>query len=287
MAGRIRTIKPELLEDEKAAALPDNAWRLFVGSWLLADDHGNFRAGERYLAAHIWQDTSRLAEARGGLRRLAADNFVSIYEVNGEIYAHIRTWAQHQRVDNAGKARMPGPDKAERDLTQEFAESLGESPRFAARPRPPTTDLDQDLDLDLRSAASPRGAPDHPEPDASSAPGSNLKNGKSKKRSKSLMPDDWQPPPGVYVWARHFLDVRMVEDDVLGALEEFRDYHIQKGTLHNERGRLAAFRTWLRNQRKFQGPKLRESYDRNDDEVWGTTPQGFDWENAGRQGDLL
>ena len=54
MAGRIRSIKPELLEDEKAAALSDAAWRLFVSSWLLADDYGCFRAGPRYLAALVW-----------------------------------------------------------------------------------------------------------------------------------------------------------------------------------------------------------------------------------------
>ena len=62
MAGRIRTIKPELLEDEVASSLSDSAWRLFVSSWLLADDHGNFRAGRRYLAASVWQDTTKDAD---------------------------------------------------------------------------------------------------------------------------------------------------------------------------------------------------------------------------------
>ena len=59
MAGRIRSIKPELLDDEVAAGLSDAAWRLFVSSWILADDHGCFRAGARYLAPQGWPDTRR------------------------------------------------------------------------------------------------------------------------------------------------------------------------------------------------------------------------------------
>jgi len=156
MPGRIRSIKPELLEDEKAAALPDAAWRLFVSSWLLADDHGNFRAGDRYLAAHVWQDTRKIVVARGGLMRLANDAFIIIYEVNSERYAHIRSWRRHQRIDNAGKPRVPGLTTENHIDSARFAVTFGEPPQSTAilgglpldpdpDLRPPTPTTDQDL----------------------------------------------------------------------------------------------------------------------------------------------
>ncbi len=146
MAGRIRTIKPELLDDERAAELSDAAWRLFVSSWLLADDHGNFRAGGKYLAAQVWQDTSR--DADGPLAELARSGRVELYEVDGQRYAHIPTWRRHQRIDNAGKPRVPVPTDTNRILSDRFAEIRGESREVAATLgkspldlRPPTSDL--------------------------------------------------------------------------------------------------------------------------------------------------
>lgn len=54
MAGRIRTLKPEMLEDAIIAELSDTAFRLFVGMILLADDAGRLRADSRYLAGQIF-----------------------------------------------------------------------------------------------------------------------------------------------------------------------------------------------------------------------------------------
>ena len=73
MAGRIRTIKPELLEDDATAGLSDSAWRVFVSMLLLADDYGNLRANPMLLdAAIFWganagRDWSRLSTELGGL----------------------------------------------------------------------------------------------------------------------------------------------------------------------------------------------------------------------------
>lgn len=153
MAGRIRTIKPELLEDEKASALSDAAWRLFVSSWLLADDHGRFRAGAKYLAAQVWQDTGETEKASRALAELARVGRVRVYRVEGQAYAEIPTWARHQRIDNAGKPRIPAPDVAAFNDSEDLhvdsprtSANVGESPRFAAKASepaalPPTSDL--------------------------------------------------------------------------------------------------------------------------------------------------
>lgn len=141
MSGRIRTIKPELLDDEVAAGLSDAAWRLWVSTWTLADDHGNFRLGSKFLAAKVWHDTTRDAEEP--LRELILAGRIEPYAVRGQRYGHVVNWEKHQRIDNAGKPRVPNP--SENDHSWNLSEFLRELPRLAAgpRPRPPTTDHEQ------------------------------------------------------------------------------------------------------------------------------------------------
>lgn len=107
MSGRIRTIKPEVLDDEDAAGFSDAAWRLWVGSWVLCDDHGNCRAGAKYLAAQIWQDSRRAYEVDGYLAELSAAGKVTVYETGAQRFMHVNGWSKHQRVDNASKPRVP------------------------------------------------------------------------------------------------------------------------------------------------------------------------------------
>jgi hypothetical protein len=130
MAGRIRSIKPEVLDDEVATGLSDAAWRLWVSSWVLADDHGNVRASVKYLAANVWQDTSRDAETP--LQELIDKGRFQPYAVNGQRYAHIHAWHKHQRVDNASNPRVPGPEQDDgtwdQTLTRNLAENLREHP---------------------------------------------------------------------------------------------------------------------------------------------------------------
>lgn len=133
--ARIRTIKPEILEDEKVAALSDAGFRLFVAMIVLADDHGNLRADARWLEGQIWwarRDPPHLAAIR---RELSEASLIEVYEVRGQTYAHIRSWEKHQRIDNAGKARVPKPSEG----SPFSAETCGEIPRNSAGPRPPTT----------------------------------------------------------------------------------------------------------------------------------------------------
>jgi len=167
MAGRIRSIKPELLDDEIVSSLSDAAWRLFVSSWLLADDYGCFRAGPRYLAAQVWQDTSK--DALTPLLELADAGRVLLYEAEGQPYALIPTWERHQRVDNAGKRRVPAPPTNIRKVSRRFAEFLRESPRVSATLGisplgPKTSPLDHDLrspitDHEIRARGGYKTAP--------------------------------------------------------------------------------------------------------------------------------
>lgn len=114
--ARIRSAKPELLDDEKAAQLPDDAWRLWVSSWLLADDYGNFRADPAFVQGRVfWGRPGPPSDTAALLRRLGVDEFLQFYSVRGQRYAHIRTWVVHQKVDHPGKPLCPGPELADQD----------------------------------------------------------------------------------------------------------------------------------------------------------------------------
>lgn len=153
MAGRIRSIKPEILEDEKTAALSHLEWRLFVSLWLIADDHGNLRGEPGYVQGQtLWAANETRAAVADALEVLAAVGLLTPYTVRGQSYCHITGWAKHQRVDKPGKPRMPGPNESDAPSSRHvaptrdtFAESSRES-REGLEPdlRPPTSDQDHD-----------------------------------------------------------------------------------------------------------------------------------------------
>jgi hypothetical protein len=171
VSGRIRSIKPELMEDERTAGLSHEAFRLFVGMILLADDHGNLRANPKQLDAVVfWSRESREDLARL-LEELARASLVTLYTVRGQPYAALNGWKKHQRVDHPGKPRVPGPSEADRpeppkpdekpdsrDSREDLAKPSRGSPETLA------PDPDPDPDPDHRS---PLGAADDAEPSPS------------------------------------------------------------------------------------------------------------------------
>lgn len=154
MPGRIRTLKPEWLEDEKLGKAGDAARVLSAGLILLADDYGNGRAALGYIAAHVWtyelerEPRETLDKAERALASLEAIGYLAFYEASGERFYRIVNWERHQRVDKPGKPHVPG-----------FRETLGRDsrdPRDSLAPdlRPPTSDLDLDPDREPRAHAS-------------------------------------------------------------------------------------------------------------------------------------
>ena len=182
MSGRIRTIKPELLEDAVTAGISDAAFRLYVGALLIADDYGNFRADPRKLRGDIfWAHDIVSVEA---VEFLLMENWLAgrsdstpglfyLYTVRGQRYGHIRNWEKHQKVDHPGKERVHKPDHEEakefrptpyfsRDSRHNLAQDL----------RPPTSDPDHDHRPPLLSASpTPVGLLDlHHETEPSTPP---------------------------------------------------------------------------------------------------------------------
>lgn len=181
MSRKYRTIKPEvILEDERAADLSDAAWRLWVAVRTLADDWGTFRAGTKYLAAQVWQDTGRARKVDGYLRELADAGKIVRFSADGQPFGSIAGWDAEQRVDNRSqRTRLPSPPEQSRDVEPDsaadspksprFSRSRGDLPEVAARARarairPPEGDTDTDSDPEGEGDARARDPGAAPEP---------------------------------------------------------------------------------------------------------------------------
>lgn len=242
--ARIRTIKPEILEDEKTAALSDSAFRLFTSMIFLADDHGNVRADSRWLQGQIWWahgEPPRVAEI---LREVSGAGLIKVYEVRGGIYAHLLGWTKHQRIDNAGKPRVPLP--SDQDAKGFDGASL------------------PIVDGSRNSAANHREIPLDPDPDhrtpsiGEPAPAGALQSLKAKVDkaarlpSKGPLPSDWTPSGACRDRAR---DLRL---DLSHESEQFSASARAHGRRYADWD--AAFRTWLGNAAKWRdergGPRF-------------------------------
>jgi len=163
---RIRTIKPEWLDDERLIEAGSDARVLSIALIVLADDYGRGRAGEFWLAGRVFpahaKNRETLAKSLGSL----APWFVRVYKVKKQRYYQIQNWEKHQKVDRPGKPRVPAPDPEPDPVTagDPCASSTHAKDRVTHAKDPGThaTDQDQDQDQDQDrdhsdSAPLPRG----------------------------------------------------------------------------------------------------------------------------------
>lgn len=235
MSRRIRSLKPELIEDEKVAPLSDSAFRLFVSMITLADDWGNVRADARWLQSQIWWAYSEPPNVLALLVELTKAHLIEPYGVRGGTYAHLRGWEKHQRIDNAGKNKVPLPNDA--DALTIDVESIGDwklSPRLAENLREPGQRLlSSPLDMDRKGE----------DMDMEAAAGSPLARPKRSPRIAAVLPADWSP--------RSEEREKAISSGLNcdAEAEQFRDHHSARGSRFQDWD--AAFRTWLRNAVKF------------------------------------
>lgn len=175
MSGRIRSLKPEWLDDEPLTGCSDAARVLSIAVLLLADDYGNGRAGDLFLASRAFP--GRPADvARGALGELVAMRFLVLYEIEGQRYYHVRNWAKHQKVQHPGKPLVPQYAHSQENGKRPSGDSHETlSPKPNPTPDPPESlspkpeeppsvvealapDLDQDQDQDQRPGPGPARA---------------------------------------------------------------------------------------------------------------------------------
>lgn len=109
--SRIRSIKPEWLDDELLALASSDARTLSIALICLADDYGNGRAARVWLSGRVFPGKP-LETLDDALQELVAMRYVLLYEVDGQRYFTIRTWDKNQRVDRPGLPKVPRPNLA-------------------------------------------------------------------------------------------------------------------------------------------------------------------------------
>ena len=229
MAGRIRSIKPEILEDTKTASLTHLEYRVFVGSWLLADDHGNLRGDPDYVRGQIvWASRESRESVAKALETLARVSLLHKYVVRGQVYYHVVGWEKHQRVDKPGKPRMPLPSESDQVFTEDSRDSRED---FLGN-----TDCQQNPGPDLRPPTSEKDHDHDPEDDL--VPRSGRSRSSRKLPSVSLS-DSWAPT------AEHAETATKRGVDLDVQVQKFRNHALQ-----NDRKAVRwnhAFTNWLLN----------------------------------------
>jgi len=106
MSGRIRSIKPEILEDAVTAGLSETAFRLFIGTIALADDYGVFRAEAGYLAGQVFWKVPPSRPVDEAVAELGA-KLVQLYEVNASATARSAPGRSTRRSRTQASAGSP------------------------------------------------------------------------------------------------------------------------------------------------------------------------------------
>jgi hypothetical protein len=110
MRPRIRTLKPEIWEDEAVGRLGPWERLLFIGLITMADDEGRLRALPNAIAGHVFPyDNVPAAKLKSWLKHVADAGLVVVYDHAGTPYAQICGWARHQKINRATGSEIPAP----------------------------------------------------------------------------------------------------------------------------------------------------------------------------------
>lgn len=112
--ARIRTIKPsffrhgELFDAEQQSGLPLRV--AYAGLWTIADREGRFKWKPRDIKVEVlpYDDVNMDAV----LAALEAGKFIQVYTANGQKYAYIPAFSEHQHINkNEAASTLPAPSK--------------------------------------------------------------------------------------------------------------------------------------------------------------------------------
>lgn len=108
---RIRSVHPEICEDDALAGVSAYAERTFVRLWTHLDDEGRARDDARLLAARLYplQDSMTAERVEKDLCELAQAGLLQRYEVDGKRYlcAKPEAWARWQKPRRRVESKLP------------------------------------------------------------------------------------------------------------------------------------------------------------------------------------
>ena len=106
---RIRTIKPEWLDDDRLAACSSDARVVSVALITLSDDAGRGRLGVAVAGRVFPTDPSKFEPAVAEL----VGWYLNVYDVRGQRYFEIVNWTKHQVIRKDREPRINTPDPNE------------------------------------------------------------------------------------------------------------------------------------------------------------------------------
>lgn len=133
MARRIRSLKPDVWDDEALGECSTSARLLFVGLITQADDDGRLPGNPRWIASKVYPYDEDISSAaiETWLDELDRVDVIRLYEVAGKTYIWLPSWDSHQTIDKRyyRPSRLPEPP-------QESPPSAPRAPAEATDPAP-------------------------------------------------------------------------------------------------------------------------------------------------------
>jgi hypothetical protein len=131
--ARIRSVKPDIWQDEEFGNASHEARLLFIGLITQADDEGRLNGASRLLWSLIypWEDFNPDA-LEGWLGELEMARLIQRYEKDGRIYVSLVNWGKHQKISHPTPSKLPKPPKVSRRTPEDSGkppEKNGTSPK--------------------------------------------------------------------------------------------------------------------------------------------------------------
>ena len=121
---RIRTLKPEIWQDEALGSCPPVARLLYIGLITQADDDGRFRAAPALVKSAVFPYDLKLGlgTIEGHLECLAEAALIRLYTVKGQSFGDLPSWGQHQKINRPSPSSIPSFEKRDKhEQTPPFA----------------------------------------------------------------------------------------------------------------------------------------------------------------------
>jgi hypothetical protein len=126
---RIRTVKPELWEDELLGTIPRDARLLFIATFNMADDEGILRWTPAYIKAQAFMYDDDLGPKEvDQLMRCLTDTglvFPFIGGVAKQQMAVVVNFRKHQRINRPQKSKLPPPSTSAWQVREMYARRDG------------------------------------------------------------------------------------------------------------------------------------------------------------------
>lgn len=125
--ARIRTIKPEMWQDEDLAQVSEAAMLLAIGLLNHADDEGYFKANPGLVRAAVFPLREPSVSIHGMFSELSNIGFLRLFEgSDGKQYGYISNFMKHQKINRAYPSKIKELDTfTERSLNAHGTLTVG------------------------------------------------------------------------------------------------------------------------------------------------------------------